>query len=116
MPQPKHEAPDPPGVPEQRTPLRTVAGSVGAWVGMAGTIITALIGWGVVTATQGDALTGLLGAIPAVITGVTGVLAAFHTARQGEPLVTPISSPRSALGERLVPEGDVDMIRPYPAP
>ena len=91
-------------------PIRDVAAKLSRLLGVAGAFVTALVGWGVVTAAQGDAVTGLLGAIPGIVTLVTNLLTAFGIVRQAEPLVTPTSDPRSAAGAQLVvhsPPGDL---------
>lgn len=90
-------------------PIRDAAAKLSKLLGVAGALVTALVGWGVVTATQGDAITGLLGAIPGIVTAVTSVLTAFGIVRQAEPLVTPVSDPRTNSGVPLVshsPPGD----------
>jgi hypothetical protein len=90
-------------------PVKEAASRLSKLLGVAGAFVTALVGWGVVTASQGDAVTGLLGAIPGIVTAVTTVLTAFGIVRQAEPLVTPTSDPRSAAGAQLVvhsPPGD----------
>lgn len=90
-------------------PIRDAASRLSKLLGVAGAFVTALVGWGVVTATQGDAVTGLLGAIPGIVTAVTTALTAFGIVKQSEPLVTPTSDPRSAAGTPLSahsPPGD----------
>lgn len=90
-------------------PIRDAASRLSKLLGVAGAFVTALVGWGVVTAAQGDAVAGLLGAIPGIVTLVTTALAAFGIVRQAEPLVTPTSDPRSAAGAPLSahsPPGD----------
>lgn len=57
------------------------------------------------TAAQGDAVTGLLGAIPGIVGGMFAVLTAFVVFRQVEPLVTPFSNPRDDRAVKLVPDG-----------
>ncbi|HVK25073.1 MAG TPA: hypothetical protein VM677_27245 [Actinokineospora sp.] len=86
-------------------PLVTVARQITKGVTVISALITSLVGVGIVTAAQGDAVTGLLGAIPGIVGGVFGVLAAFGVVRGGEPLVTPSSDPRDDRGVRLVPDG-----------
>lgn len=88
---------------DARHPLAEVAGQLGRWLGLAGSLVTALAGYGVLTAVQGDAVQGLLGAIPGVVTMVTALLVAFGVVRQGEPLVTPVADPRDDAGRALVP-------------
>jgi hypothetical protein len=82
-------------------PLVDAASEVTRWVGLAGSLLTALAGWGIVTAAQNDAVTGLLGTIPGAVTAATSVLVAFGVVRRGEPSVTPVSDPRNDLGEPL---------------
>lgn len=87
--------------PNRPRPLQTVADKVTRVVGVAGSLATALVGWGVMTVQQGDATTGLLGAIPGVVTAVTSVLVAFGVVRGGEPLVTPTEDPRDDAMNQL---------------
>lgn len=86
------------------TPVRDVAGKVATWTAGLGALVVSLVGFGVLTAVQGDALTGLLGAIPGLVTWVVSAVAAFRVAKQATPLVTPMSDPRTDGGLRLVPE------------
>jgi hypothetical protein len=92
--------------PTRPTPLKDVAGDTATIVGILGSVLSGLIGFGLVTAQQGDAITGLLGLIPGLVTGITAVIAAFRTAHKGAELVTPLNSPQNAAGERLIPVGD----------
>lgn len=85
-------------------PIMDAFRTVGSAVALAGSIVTALVGWGVLTAAQGDALVGLLGAVPGVVALVTALLAAFGVVRAAEPAVTPLSSPMDALGRPLTPD------------
>lgn len=90
-------------------PIKAAADRLSKLLGVAGAFVTALVGWGVVTATQGDAVTGLLGAVPGVVTAVTAVLTAFGIVKRSEPLVTPVSDPRTDAGMPLMthsPPGD----------
>lgn len=84
-------------------PLHDAAARMTKLFGIIGTVVTAAAGWGVLTSVQGDALLGLLGVIPGVITLVTTVLAAFGVVREGEPQVTPLADPRDASMNPLVP-------------
>lgn len=84
-------------------PIKTAAANLSKILGVAGSLVTALVGWSILSAVQGDALTGLLGAIPGAVTAVTTVLAAFGIVRQAEPHVTPLSSPRNNAGQDLRP-------------
>lgn len=90
-------------------PIRDAATTLTKWLGVAGSLVLALIGWGVLSAVQGDAITGLLGVIPGVVNAVTTLLAAFGVVRRAEPLVTPMSDPRTDSGSPLMthsPPGD----------
>jgi hypothetical protein len=86
------------------TPVRDVAGQVATWTAGLGALVVSLVGFGVFTAVQGDAVTGLLGAIPGLVTWVMTALAAFRVAVKAQPLVTPVSDPRTDGGVRLIPE------------
>lgn len=81
-------------------PLADAASTVSKIVGTAGTLVAVTVGWGLLTAVQGDAVVGLLGAVPGVVTLVTSVLSAFGVVRRAEPSVTPVSDPRD---DRLRP-------------
>lgn len=94
------------------TPLRDAFKSVAAFVAVAGSLITAAVGWGLLTATQGDALQGLLGAVPGVVTLITALLGAFGVVRKAEPLVTPTSSPAV---EAVDDDGNVVLVPLVPA-
>lgn len=84
-------------------PILDAFKSVGTAVTLLGSVVTSLVGWGVLTQVQGDATTGLLGAIPGVVTLVTSLLAAFGVVRKAEPRVTPLTDPRDDRGAALVP-------------
>jgi len=86
-----------------RYPLTDIAGEVSRWVGILGSLVTALAGYGILTAAQGDAVTGLLGLIPGVVTGITTAIAAFRVAGRGAQVVTPVADPRNDSGQQLVP-------------
>lgn len=83
-------------------PIRDAFRSVGSAVALIGSVVTSLVGWGVLSAAQGDAVTGLLGAIPGVVTLVTSLLSAFGVVRRAEPLVTPLEDPVNNKGQALV--------------
>jgi hypothetical protein len=85
-------------------PVRNAAATVAGWVGVLGAFVTSLVGFGVLTIAQGDAVTGLLGAVPGVVTWVVAAIAAFQVSAKAEPLVTPLVSPQNNQGVRLVPE------------
>lgn len=97
-----------------RHPLRKVAASVVMVAGLLSTLVTGLVGYGVVTSVQGDAVVGLLGLIPGVITAVGTTIAAFQTAHSGEHEVTPVADPRANDGTPLVPETSGPGSVPFP--
>lgn len=88
---------------ERPLPLREAFRSVGAGVSFLGSAVTMLAGWGVLTATQHDAIEGLLGAVPGLVTLVTALLSAFGVVKVGEPQVTPVSDPAAHVDGVLVP-------------
>jgi len=75
-----------------RYPLR-IAGSI---VGALTALVSGLVGSGLFTADQGNAVTG-------VITGVITLLAAFGVVVSAENRVTPLVDPRDQDGSALVP-------------
>lgn len=85
-------------------PIRDAFRTIGSSIAFLGSLVTALVGWGVLTAAQGDAVVALLGAIPGVVSLVTALLAAFGVARVSEGVVTPLADPVDHLGRRLTPE------------
>lgn len=90
-------------------PIKAAADKLSKLLGVAGALVTALVGWGILTGIQGDAVTGLLGAIPGIVTAVTTVLTAFGIVKRSEPLVTPMTDPRTDTGAPLMthsPPGD----------
>jgi hypothetical protein len=89
---------------ERPQPLRDVARDVTLTTGAIGAILTALVGYGMLNATQSSALVNLLGLLPGLATGITAAWAAVRTAQIGEAHVTPIIDPRDIAGRRLVPE------------
>ena len=91
-------------LPESREPLRDVASQVAKWTGLLGGLVTSATGFGIFTAVQGDALLGLLGAVPGVVALAGTVWASFRVARLARPVVTPLVDPKNAQGVRLVPE------------
>jgi hypothetical protein len=90
---------------DRPTPIRDAASAVQKGLGMLGAIATAAAGYGIITAVQGDAVTGLLGAIPGVVTLVSNLLVAFGIVNKAEPQVTPLASPRDSQGNALVASG-----------
>lgn len=91
----------PHALPERPVPIRDAFRSVGSTIALIGSVVTGLVGWGVLSVAQGDALSGLLGAVPGLITLATALLAAFGVVRVAEPAVTPLADPRDELGRRL---------------
>lgn len=78
---------------DRPVPLRDAFKSVGSAIAFSGSLLAALVGWGVISASQGDAVSGLLGAIPGVVSLVTALLAAFGVVVRAEPQVTPSADP-----------------------
>ncbi|OXM59144.1 hypothetical protein CF165_49210 [Amycolatopsis vastitatis] len=75
-----------------RYPLR-IAGSI---VGALTAVVSGLVGSGLFTADQGNAVTG-------VITGLVTLLAAFGVVVSTEQKVTPLADPRNRQGQPLTP-------------
>jgi hypothetical protein len=73
-------------------PLRTAASIIGGITAL----LSGLVGSGLLTAGQGDALTG-------IITAVLAVLAAFGITVSTERKVTPLADPRDHDGQPLIP-------------
>lgn len=88
---------------ERPRPLQDAASRIRLTLGILGTITSALVGFGVLSVVQGDALTGLWGALLGLVTPVFVILAAFGVVRAGEPQVTPLSDPRDNDGNKLTP-------------
>lgn len=88
-------------------PILEAFKSVGSAVALLGSVITSLVGWGVLSATQGDAVNGLLGAIPGLVALVTSLLAAFGVVKSSESKVTPLQDPRDNAGQELVPAPNI---------
>lgn len=85
-------------------PVRDAASGVAKVVASVGGLITAGVSFGLLTAVQGDAITGLLGLIPGVVAAALPVWSAFRTATEAEPMVTPVSAPATRTYDgRLVP-------------
>jgi hypothetical protein len=76
-------------------PLRVAASIVGGLTAL----ISGLVGSGLITGGQGDAVTG-------IITAVLALLAAFGIAVTAEPKVTPLADPRDRHGRALLPGTD----------
>lgn len=88
---------------ERPRPLAEAARDLSWWLGLSSFLVVGGGSFGLITAQQGDALTGLLGAIPGAVAAVLSVLSAFGVVRRGEPAVTPLSDPRDAQLRALVP-------------
>lgn len=73
-------------------PLRTVA----SWVGLITALVAGLVGSGLLTTGQGDAING-------IVTAALVLLGAFGAAFAGERKVTPTFDPRDDAGRPLVP-------------
>ena len=89
-------------LPDRPRPLFDALRTVGMAVALAGSVVVSLVGWGVLTAAQGDALSGLLGVIPGLIALVTAFLAAFGVVRKAEPAVTPVADPAVEIDGALI--------------
>ncbi|WP_326950269.1 hypothetical protein OG439_16670 [Amycolatopsis sp. NBC_01307] len=89
-PRPTREEGEPPRM--SRYPLR-FAGSI---VGALTAVVSGLVGSGLFTADQGNAVTG-------IITGVITLLATFGVVVSTEKKVTPLVDPRTQDGDPLVP-------------
>ena len=78
-------------------PVRIAASIVGGLTAL----LAGLVGSGLLTATQGDALTG-------IITAAVTAVGAFGYVITTERKVTPVSDPRDHAGRPLIPEDVVD--------
>ncbi len=76
----------------------------GAWVSVAGALITAAVAFGVLNVEQGHAVELIVSALVGVLAAGTSTLHAFHVLHRAEPEVTPVADPQDNLGRRLVPE------------
>lgn len=104
-------APRPIELEARPRPLAEAARSVSWWLGLLGALAVSGTTFGVITAQQGDAIAGLLGLVPGLVTAVFTALSAFGVVRRGEPLVTPLSDPRDDKLRPLLtagPAGRVD--------
>lgn len=88
--------------PDRPRPIADAFKSVGSAVALLGSIATALVGWGVLTSVQGDAVTGLLGLVPGLVTALTQLATAFGVLRKAEGQVTPMDSPAVEVYGQLV--------------
>lgn len=85
-----------------RYPLRDIAGEATRWVGIVGALVTAAVGYGILTLAQGDAVVGLLGLIPGIVAAISNAVTAFQVAKRGAEVVTPVADPRDNTGAPLV--------------
>lgn len=83
-------------------PINDAAGTVTKIVGTISTLAAMLVGWGLLSATQLDAVEALLGAVPGLVGLIASALSAFGVVRRAEPEVTPLSDPRDNTGQPLV--------------
>lgn len=90
-----------PPPPSRPRPIAESAHGWVRWLGFIGSVVLAAVGYGVLTLTQGDALTGLFGTIPGIVNAIATALTAFGIVRQAEPQVTPLISPRDIHGRQL---------------
>jgi hypothetical protein len=90
---------------DRPTPLDDAARRAVKVAGTVSALLTALAGAGITLLTneQADALTGLVGAIPGIITLVGVAMAAFGVRNLAKPQVTPVADPRDNQGNTLVP-------------
>lgn len=86
-----------PTTPQRPRPVRIAASIVGGLTAL----LAGLVGSGLLTATQGDALTG-------IITAAVTALGAFGYVLTTERKVTPLVDPRDNQGRPLIPEEVVD--------
>jgi hypothetical protein len=78
-------------------PLRTAASIIGGLTAL----VSGVVGSGLITGGQGDAITG-------IITAVLALLAAFGITIATEGKVTPITDPRDRDGQPLAPDASTD--------
>jgi hypothetical protein len=87
-------------------PIRDAFSSVTNATQFLGSLVTIVGGYGVLTAVQGNALLGLLGAVPGIAALVGDVWHAFKTNQaihDAEAHVTPLESPVTVVEGKLVP-------------
>jgi hypothetical protein len=89
-------------------PIRDAFKSVGNATDFLISIVVILGGYSALSAQQGDAIVGLLGAIPGLVTLAGDVYRSFKVKAaiaQAESKVTPLSDPMDNEGNRLLPLG-----------
>lgn len=84
-------------------PIKDAFGTVGSVISWGGALATALVGFGVVTAVQGDAVVGLLGALPGIVSKLSDLVVAFKVTNRAEKETTPVVAPRDNAGAALIP-------------
>lgn len=94
----------------QPTPIHSAANLIGPAVGLASTVLTAVIGSGILgkgtLAAKSGAVAHLLPMIPPLVGGLLAVVSAKAVAVASTPLVTPIiagATPTDLLGNLLKP-------------
>jgi hypothetical protein len=94
----------------QPTPIHSAANLIGPAIGLASTVLTAVLGSGIFgkgrLAAQGSAVVKLLPMIPPLVGGVLAVVSAKAVAVASTPLVTPVvagATPTDLLGNLLKP-------------
>lgn len=94
----------------QPTPIHSAANLIGPAIGLASTVLTAVIGSGIFgkgkLAARGSALVNLLPMIPPLVGGLLAVVSAKAVAAAATPLVTPVvegATPTDLLGNLLKP-------------
>jgi hypothetical protein len=86
-------------------PIRDAFKSVNSTVEFAVSIVLILAGFGVLTAVQGDAIEGLIGAAPGVVKLAGDVLRSFQVKKAidtAEAAVTPLDDPARIVDGQLV--------------
>lgn len=103
---------------DRPNPLKEAAQKVGVAAGAAAAVIGALVSYGVLSVSQGDALsaaaasaqsttTALGTVVGGVIPLIGAVVAAFTSTNAAKQHVTPVSSPRDDAGNVLAPVAPV---------
>lgn len=88
------------------TPVRDAFTSIPSAVKFLSSIVALVVGWGLLSVSQGDAITGLLGAVPGVAALIGDLLREFRVAKavtEAEALVTPVADPKIEVDGQLVP-------------
>jgi hypothetical protein len=88
--------------PARPRPILDAIRSGGVLISAAGSVLGALVAVGLLTATQANAVTVILGAVATLLPGATAAAAQLHVLTTAEPRVTPLSSPQDSDGTELV--------------